>query len=60
MMWVDGIQQAPLAFLLMSAAFRSMDSLAGRIGADERASIPQVARRVTLRLAFSPRSLRPS
>jgi len=52
MMWVDGIQQAPLAFLLMSAAFRSMDPSLEESALMSGASILQVARRVTLRLAF--------
>jgi len=52
MMWVDGIQQAPLAFLLMSAAFRSMDPSLEESALMSGASILQVARRVTLRLVF--------
>ena len=52
MMWVDGIQHAPLAFLLMSAAFRSMDPSLEESALMSGASILQVARRVTLRLAF--------
>ena len=52
MMWVDGIQQAPLAFLLMSAAFRSMDPSLEESALMSGASILQVAHRVTLRLAF--------
>ena len=52
MMWVDGIQHAPIAFLLMSAAFRSMDPSLEESALMSGASILQVARRVTLRLAF--------
>ncbi len=52
MMWVDGIQHAPLAFLLMSAAFRSMDPSLEESALMSGASILQVARRVTLRLAL--------
>ncbi len=52
MMWVDGIQHAPLAFLLMSAAFRSMDPSLEESAMLAGASILQVARRITLRLAF--------
>jgi len=51
MMWVDGIQHAPLAFLLMSAAFRSMDPSLEESALMSGASILQVARRVTLKLA---------
>jgi iron(III) transport system permease protein len=51
MMWVDGIQHAPIAFLLMSAAFRSMDPSLEESALMSGASILQVARRVTLRLA---------
>ena len=60
MMWVDGIQHAPLAFLLMSAAFRSMDPSLEESALMSGASILQVARRVTLRLAFpGPRRVLP-
>ncbi|HXJ03204.1 MAG TPA: iron ABC transporter permease [Micropepsaceae bacterium] len=51
MMWVDGIQHAPIAFLLMSAAFRSMDPSLEESALMSGASLMQVARRVTLRLA---------
>jgi iron(III) transport system permease protein len=52
MMWVDGIQHAPIAFLLMSAALRSMDSSLEESASMSGASILQVARRITLRLTF--------
>ena len=52
MMWVDGIQHAPIAFLLMSAAFRSMDPSLEESAAMSGASIAQVAWRITLRLAM--------
>src|SRR5215470_15636386 len=48
MMWVDGIQHAPIAFLLMSAAFRSMDSSLEESALMSGASVLEVARRVTL------------
>jgi iron(III) transport system permease protein len=51
MMWVDGIQHAPIAFLLMSAAFRSMDPSLEESALMSGASMLEVARRVTLRLA---------
>ena len=52
MMWVDGIQHAPIAFLLMSAAFKSMDMSLEEAAMMSGASGLQVARRITLRLAF--------
>jgi len=52
MMWVDGIQHAPIAFLLMSAAFRSMDSSLEESALMSGASLVQVVRRVTLKLAW--------
>ena len=52
MMWVDGIQHAPVAFLLMSAALRSMDPSLEESALMSGASMFQVARRITLRLAF--------
>lgn len=52
MIWVDGIQHAPIAFLLMSAAFKSMDPSLEESALMSGASMLQVARRVTLRLAW--------
>ena len=52
MIWVDGIQHAPIAFLLMSAAFKSMDPSLEESALMSGASVFQVARRITLRLAF--------
>jgi iron(III) transport system permease protein len=52
MMWVDGIQHAPIAFLLMSAAFRQMDPSLEESALLSGASIAQVAWRVTLKLAW--------
>jgi len=52
MIWVDGLHYSPMAFLLMSAAFRSMDPSLEEQAAMSGASVPQVARRVTLRLAW--------
>ena len=51
MIWVDGIQHAPIAFLLMSAAFRSMDPSLEESAGMSGASMFQIARRITLRLA---------
>ena len=36
MIWVDGLHYSPMAFLLMTAAFRSMDPVARGVGDDER------------------------
>jgi iron(III) transport system permease protein len=52
MIWVDGLHYSPMAFLLMSAAFRSMDPSLEEQAAMSGASVPQVARRVTLQLAW--------
>ncbi|HEX5279435.1 MAG TPA: iron ABC transporter permease [Micropepsaceae bacterium] len=52
MIWVDGIQHAPIAFLLMSAAFKSMDPALEEAALMSGASTLQVLRRVTLKLVF--------
>ena len=52
MIWVDGLRYSPMAFLLMSAAFRSMDPALEEQAAMSGASVPQVARRITLQLAW--------
>ncbi len=52
MIWVDGIQHAPIAFLLMSAAFKSMDPSLEEAALMSGASTLQVMRRITLKLAF--------
>ena len=52
MIWVDGIQHAPIAFLLMSAAFKSMDPSLEESALMSGASVLQVARRITLNLTF--------
>jgi iron(III) transport system permease protein len=52
MMWVDGIQHAPIAFLLMGAAMRSMDPSFEESALMSGASVLQVARKITLRLAM--------
>ena len=52
MMWVDGIQHAPIAFLFMSAAFKSMDPSLEESALMSGASALQVARRITLKLAL--------
>ena len=52
MIWVDGIQHAPIAFLLMSAAFKSMDPSLEESALMSGASALQVARRITLKLTL--------
>jgi len=52
MMWVDGLHYSPMAFLLMTAAFRSMDPSLEESATMSGANIFQVARRVTLKLAW--------
>ncbi|HET7200128.1 MAG TPA: iron ABC transporter permease [Burkholderiales bacterium] len=52
MMWVDGLHYSPMAFLLMTAAFRAMDPSLEESATMCGANIFQVARRVTLKLAW--------
>ena len=52
MIWVDGIHYAPIAFLLMTAAFRSMDPSLEESALMSGASIASVAIHVTLKLAW--------
>jgi iron(III) transport system permease protein len=52
MIWVDGLHYSPMSFLLMTAAFRSMDPSLEEQAALSGASVPQIARRITLRLAW--------
>ena len=52
MIWVDGLHYSPVAFLLMTAAFRSMDPALEEQAAMSGASVPQIARRITLPLAW--------
>ncbi|MEP7260163.1 MAG: iron ABC transporter permease [Usitatibacter sp.] len=52
MIWVDGLHYSPMAFLLMSATFRSMDPSLEESAMMSGASTWQVARRITLRLAW--------
>lgn len=51
MMWVDGLHYSPLAFLLMSAAFRSMDPALEESALMSGAGLRQTFSRITLRLA---------
>ena len=52
MIWVDGLHYSPMAFLLMSAAFRAMDPSLEESATMSGANIFQVARRVTLMLTW--------
>jgi iron(III) transport system permease protein len=52
MVWVDGLHYSPMAFLLMSAAFRAMDPALEESAMMSGASVLQVAWRVTLRLSW--------
>jgi len=52
MIFVDGMHQSPLAFLLMTAAFRAMDPSLEESALMSGATVLQIARRVTLRLAW--------
>src|SRR6195256_4070822 len=52
MIWVDGLHYSPMAFLLMTAAFRSMDPALEESALMCGASVLQIARRITLKLAW--------
>ena len=52
MAFVDGLHYAPMAFLLMTAAFRAMDPALEESALMSGANILQVAWRVTLRLSW--------
>ena len=52
MIFVDGLHYSPMAFLLMTAAFRAMDPALEESALMSGASVLQVARRVTWRLAW--------
>ena len=52
MIWVDGLHYSPMAFLLMSAAFRAMDPSLEESATMSGATMWQVLRRVTLKLTW--------
>jgi iron(III) transport system permease protein len=52
MIWVDGLHYSPMAFLMMSAAFRSMDPSLEESAMMSGSSVLQTMRRITLRLAW--------
>src|SRR6202008_1602511 len=52
MIWTDGLHYSPMAFLLMTAAFRSMDPSLEESALMSGASVLQIARRITFKLAW--------
>jgi iron(III) transport system permease protein len=52
MIWVDGLHYSPIAFLLMTAAFRSMDPSLEESAQMSGASILQIAYKITFKLAW--------
>ncbi len=52
MIWVDGLHYSPVAFLLMTAAFRAMDPSLEESAMMSGANVFQVLWRITLRLAW--------
>ena len=57
MIWVDGLHYSPMAFLLMTAAFRSMDPSLEESAMMSGASVLQVAWKITLKLAWPARAM---
>ena len=52
MIWVDGLHQSPLAFLLMTAAFRSTDPALEESALMSGATVLQIAWHMTLKLVW--------
>lgn len=52
MIWTDGLHYSPMAFLLMTAAFRSMDPSLEESAMMSGASILQIAWKITLKLSW--------
>src|SRR5207247_6133422 len=52
MIWVDGLHYSPMAFLLMTAAFRSMDPSLEESALMSGASVLQIAWLITFKLAW--------
>ncbi|HEV7619994.1 MAG TPA: iron ABC transporter permease [Burkholderiaceae bacterium] len=52
MIWVEGLHYSPMAFLIMTAAFRSMDPSLEESAMMSGASILQIAWRITLKLTW--------
>lgn len=51
MIWVDGLYEAPFAFLMMTAAFRASDAALEEAAQASGGSTLRILRRITLRLA---------
>src|SRR6202045_5377327 len=51
MIWVDGLHYSPMAFLLMTAAFRAMDPALEESAMMSGATLPRILWRITIRLA---------
>jgi len=52
MIWVEGLHYSPMAFLIMTAAFRSMDPSLEESALMSGASVGQIAWRITLKLTW--------
>ena len=52
MIWVDGLHYSPIAFLMMTAAFRSMDPSLEESALMSGASVWQIARDITFKLTW--------
>jgi iron(III) transport system permease protein len=52
MIWVEGLHYSPMAFLIMTAAFRSMDPSLEESAMMSGASIGQIVWRITLKLTW--------
>jgi iron(III) transport system permease protein len=52
MIWVDGLHYSSMAFLIMTAAFRSMDPSLEESAMMSGASVPQIAWHITLKLSY--------
>lgn len=52
MIWVDGLHYSSMAFLIMTAAFRSMDPALEESAMMSGASVPQIAWHITLKLTW--------
>src|SRR6202171_4311552 len=52
MIWVDGLHYSPMAFLLMTAAFRAMDPALEESAMMSGATLPRILWRVTIRLQW--------
>ena len=52
MIWVDGLHYSSMAFLIMTAAFRSMDPSLEESAMMSGATVPQIAWHITLKLTW--------